>query len=176
MSVLLSTSIGNIVADLDLEETPDLCKNFLHLYNSHYYNNVLIFSIEKNFICRTGDPTGTGKGGSAYGPDRFKPVDKNLRHHKGSIGFLPDGEGNVGSAFYITLGDNLDYLDGKYVFAEVQEGFDVIDKINDVVCDKNYRPFNKNFLFRILSDSSNTFDPSLDSRIQVWIYWIQVWM
>jgi peptidyl-prolyl cis-trans isomerase-like 4 len=33
-----------------------------------YYNNNLFFNVQQNFIAQTGDPTGTGKGGSSvYG-------------------------------------------------------------------------------------------------------------
>lgn len=44
--------------------------------------------------------------------------------------------------FFITLGDDLDYLDGVHtVFAEVVEGFDVLDKLNDAICDDDHRPY-----------------------------------
>jgi peptidyl-prolyl cis-trans isomerase-like 4 len=45
------------------------------------------------------------------------------------------------SQFIITLGDDLDYLDGKAaIFGKVVEGFDVLEKINDVFCDEKGRP------------------------------------
>ena len=38
-----------------------------------------------------------------------------------------------GSQFYITLRDDLNYLDKKHtVFGQVVEGLDVLEKINDV--------------------------------------------
>ena len=44
--------------------------------------------------------------------------------------------------FFITLGDDLDYLDGVHtVFAEVVEGFDILDKLNDAICDDDNRPY-----------------------------------
>uniref|UniRef100_A0A0L8I1D2 peptidylprolyl isomerase n=1 Tax=Octopus bimaculoides TaxID=37653 RepID=A0A0L8I1D2_OCTBM len=44
--------------------------------------------------------------------------------------------------FFITLQENLDYLDGTHtVFGEVTEGFDIVDKINEAYCDKDHRPF-----------------------------------
>ena len=47
----------------------------------------------------------------------------------------------AGSQFLITLGDNLDYLDGKAgVFGKVVEGFDALEKINDAFCDERGRP------------------------------------
>lgn len=46
-----------------------------------------------------------------------------------------------GSQFIITLGDNLDYLDGKAsIFGKVVEGFDVLEKINSAYCDGKGRP------------------------------------
>lgn len=45
------------------------------------------------------------------------------------------------SQFIITLGDDLDYLDGKAaIFGKVVEGFDALEKINDAFCDDKGRP------------------------------------
>jgi peptidyl-prolyl cis-trans isomerase-like 4 len=55
-----------------------------------------------------------------------------------------DGEnkGVSGSQFFITLGDDLDSLDGKYtIFGRVAEGFDTLEKINDAYCDDKGRPY-----------------------------------
>jgi peptidyl-prolyl cis-trans isomerase-like 4 len=51
------------------------------------------------------------------------------------------GERLAGSQFIITLGDNLDYLDGKAaVFGHVVEGFDALETINSAFVDDNGRP------------------------------------
>lgn len=53
-----------------------------------------------------------------------------------------NGDNLHGSQFFITLGDDLDYLDGVHtVFAEVVEGFDILDKLNDAICDDDNRPY-----------------------------------
>jgi len=45
------------------------------------------------------------------------------------------------SQFLITLGDELDYLDGKAaIFGKVVEGFDALEKINEAFCDEKGRP------------------------------------
>lgn len=47
----------------------------------------------------------------------------------------------AGSQFIITLGDDLDFLDGKAaVFGKVVEGFDALEKINEAFCDGKGRP------------------------------------
>ena len=38
-------------------------KNFLKLCKLKYYNNVLFYNVQQDFIAQTGDPTGTGRGG-----------------------------------------------------------------------------------------------------------------
>lgn len=38
MSVLLETSVGDIVIDLDTDSCPKTCENFLKLCKVYYYN------------------------------------------------------------------------------------------------------------------------------------------
>lgn len=50
-------------------------------------------------------------------------------------------KGGCGSQFFITLGENIEYLDGKHaVFGHVVEGFETLDKLNDVFTDQDGRP------------------------------------
>ena len=51
------------------------------------------------------------------------------------------GQGGCGSQFFVTLADEIDYLDGKHaVFGHVVEGLDTLDKLNDVFVDQEGRP------------------------------------
>lgn len=96
MSVLLSTTLGDIVIDLFTQECPIACTNFLKLCKLKYYNNVLFFNVQENFMIQTGDPTGTGKGGDSmygqlYGAQAHFFQDEfhsNLKHNrKGTVRF-----------------------------------------------------------------------------------------
>ncbi|KAL0070166.1 Peptidyl-prolyl cis-trans isomerase-like 4 [Marasmius tenuissimus] len=52
-----------------------------------------------------------------------------------------NSEGGCGSQFFLTLADNIEYLDGKHaVFGHVVEGLDTLDKLNDVFVDQDCRP------------------------------------
>lgn len=52
------------------------------------------------------------------------------------------GDNMIGSQFFLTLGERLTYLDGEHcVFGEVAEGFDVLEKINEAICDGENRPY-----------------------------------
>ena len=142
MAVLLETSKGDVVVDLLTEDAPLACKNFLKLCKIKYYNNCLFHNVQKDFIVQTGDPTGTGRGGSSvngvlYGDQaryfedeipRGKDLDLRRGHAKrGTVAMANAGKDLNASQFYITANDNLDSLDGKHtVFGEVSKGMDVV--------------------------------------------------
>ncbi|KAI8344056.1 cyclophilin-like domain-containing protein [Chlamydoabsidia padenii] len=161
MSVLLETSIGDIVIDLYTDECPRTALNFLKLCKVKYYNYSPFHNIQKGFMAQTGDPSGRGDGGSSifgeiHGPQqRYFPAEirPQLKHQqRGTVSMavsggqqqqeVENGSGVSGSQFFITLGDGLDYLDGRYtVFGQVAEGWDVLDKLNEAYCDSQGRPY-----------------------------------
>lgn len=68
MSLLLETTLGDIVIDLDVDGSPALCRNILKLVKVRYYTNTLIYNIQPGRLCQLGDPRGDGRGGaSIYG-------------------------------------------------------------------------------------------------------------
>lgn len=151
MSVLLETSVGDIVVDLFVEERPRCSLNFIKLCKIKYYNFCLFHDVQRNFIIQSGDPTGSGEGGcSIHGvlegeEKRFiepELVPKIKHTKRGMLSMVGGGTGEHGSQFFITCSDELDYLNGKNtVFGEVAEGMDVVMKINDAYCDKQGRPY-----------------------------------
>ncbi|RFU33335.1 hypothetical protein B7463_g2977, partial [Scytalidium lignicola] len=160
MSVLLETSAGDIVIDLLVDYAPKLCENFLKLCKIKYYNFSPVCGIQKDFSFQTGDPIGPDSkdsdGGSSIwgvinGPAMrtfkadFHPKLKHAERGTVSMATAPlasdPDERVAGSQFIVTLGDDLDYLDGKAaIFGKVVEGFDTLETINDAFCDENGRP------------------------------------
>ncbi|KAF6761907.1 cyclophilin-like domain-containing protein [Ephemerocybe angulata] len=162
MSVLFETSLGDIVIDLETEACPKTCENFLKLCKVYYYNLNAFFNVSKDFLAQAGDPTATGTGGESiwsylasqndsgtpvprYFPPEINPRMKHTQRGTVSMAVAPALEGNkggCGSQFFITLGDNIDYLDGKHaVFGHVVEGLETLDKLNEVFVDQESRPF-----------------------------------
>ncbi|KAK5109415.1 Peptidyl-prolyl cis-trans isomerase cyp6 [Meristemomyces frigidus] len=167
MSVLLETSAGDITIDLLVKEAPKCCENFLKLCKSKYYNYSPIYNVQQNFSFQTGDPIGpeskdSDGGSSIWGmpdgitkraakPERvaFPPEFAPGRKHteRGTVSMAttqskstPD-ELLAGSQFVITLGENIEQLDGKAaIFGEVAEGFDALEKINTAFVDSSGRP------------------------------------
>ncbi|EEA05628.1 peptidyl-prolyl cis-trans isomerase, cyclophilin-type family protein [Cryptosporidium muris RN66] len=231
MSVLVSTSLGDIVIDLYIKECPKASENFLKLCKIKYYNNSLIHSVEKNFLIRTGISEEYGNTSifgilkvldflnfetckdddskvasvdaetTGYKEDftenhfipkkeqspelynrilnysnrnikssrnnildcispRFKffkdEICPKLRHNKvGLIGMANNKPNENGSEFYITLSENLDYLDEKHtIFGMIEEGLDVVQKINETLTDNDNSPLKKLYILHtsILDD------------------------
>ncbi|KAL8469486.1 hypothetical protein ACS0TY_032362 [Phlomoides rotata] len=151
MSVMIVTSLGDIVMDLFTDRCPLTCKNFIKLCKIKYYNGCLFHTVQKDFTAQTGDPTGTGSGGDSvykflYGDQaRFfgDEIHLDLKHSKtGTVSMASAGEDLNASQFYITLRDDLDYLDGKHtVFGEVAEGLETLTRINETYVDEKSRPY-----------------------------------
>ncbi|KAI0758075.1 cyclophilin-like domain-containing protein [Fomes fomentarius] len=160
MSVLFETSLGDIVIDLETEACPKTCQNFLKLCKVYYYNLNAFFNVSKDFLAQVGDPTATGTGGESiwslvasqkgetaqrYFTPEFVPRFKHKQRGTVSMAVAPavgeEHKGGCGSQFFITLGDNIEYLDGKHaVFGHVVEGLDTLDKLNEVFVDQDGRP------------------------------------
>nr|SVE75865.1 EOG090X0971 [Daphnia hispanica] len=151
MSVILETTKGDMTVDLFIKERPKTCLNFLKLCKMKQYNFNRFHHVERNFLCQTGDPTGTGRGGESifgllYGQQaKYYEAEQVpvLKHTKpGLLSMVNVGDNMLGSQFFITLGDNLDFLDKEHcVFGEVVEGHDALLNINEAICDENHVPY-----------------------------------
>jgi peptidyl-prolyl cis-trans isomerase-like 4 len=159
MSVLIVSSMGHMVVDLFVDTCPMACENFVKLCKLKYYNNVLVYNVQKDYIMQTGDPTGTGDGGnSAKGvvsgakyPVYFRDEvlgrgGRAARRHDraGLLCMASSGRDDSNlSQFFLTLrGHDLQHLDGKHsIFGEVVEGMEVLELLNGAYCDGDGRPF-----------------------------------
>jgi cyclophilin family peptidyl-prolyl cis-trans isomerase len=130
--VLLETQRGNVVIQLFRDEAPKTVANFIRLTDQGFYNQVgMVFHrVVPGFVVQTGDPTGTGEGGS----DERIPLEVNnkLSHRaKGMVAMARTYDPNSAtSQFYITLTSQRQ-LDGKYaIFGKVVRGLPVLSAIN----------------------------------------------
>eukprot|EP01134_Creolimax_fragrantissima_P002456 CFRG2456T1 len=155
MSVLIETSKGDITVDLYTDAAPKSSLNFLKLCKIKYYNYCCFHNVQSNFILQTGDPSNTGKGGQSihgllkgsehdFFEDEIKP---NLKFTRaGLLAMANTGKNTNASQFFLTTGDRLDALDGKYtIFGEVvdddEESMATLRAINDAYVDSDGRPY-----------------------------------
>ena len=112
---------------------PDLAPRHVErvklLTKEGFYNGLKFHRVIDGFMAQTGDPTGTGTGGSKYGnlPAEFTPE----VFKRGSVGAARTREPNTAnSQFFICYGDGCKGLTGQYtIWGEVIEGMEHVDKI-----------------------------------------------
>lgn len=143
---------GRIILDvLSNKDTPITIANFKKLVSEKYYDGLIFHRVIKDFMIQTGDPTGTGMGGSEEtikGEFSQNGVENNLSHTKGVLSMARRG-GNpetaetmnsASSQFFIVQADST-YLDGQYAsFGRVFAGLDAVDDIAAVETDSNDKP------------------------------------
>lgn len=165
MSVLLETSIGDIVIDLFTDKAPLASENFIKLCKIKFYHNALLLDIQKDYLCQITQTlhakTTIFEKCSGLKSDRYFKVEQNgLKFNK--IGLVATG--NTGpnmcdSDFFITLTNGpLKPLDQKHtIFGIVAEGIENIQKLNTVPCDAKNRPLYDLRIFHthILDDPFN---------------------
>ncbi|KND02514.1 peptidyl-prolyl cis-trans isomerase-like 3 [Spizellomyces punctatus DAOM BR117] len=142
MSVTLHTDLGDIKIEVFCEATPKAAENFLALCASGYYNNCLFHRNMKGFMIQTGDPTGTGKGGTSIWGRKFEDeIKATLKHNaRGIVSMANKGPDTNLSQFFITYAKQA-HLDSKYtVFGKVIDGWDALDSLEKVPVDEKSRP------------------------------------
>ena len=111
---------------------PDLAPNHVarikELAGKGFYDGVVFHRVIPGFMAQTGDPTGTGSGGSDL--PNLKAEFSSEKHTKGTVSAArtanPD---SANSQFYICF-DDAPWLDRQYsVWGQVVEGMDNVDKI-----------------------------------------------
>lgn len=141
-NVVLRTNLGEITLELYDDHAPRTCKNFRELAKRGYYRNVLWHRIIPDMMCQSGDPTGSGRGGtSIYGPYFDDEIHPELRFvGAGILAMANAGPNTNSSQFFITLAPT-PYLDGKNtIFGRVSNGLSVVRRLGSVATDSQDRP------------------------------------
>jgi len=137
--VKLSTSLGDIVVELDREKAPRSVDNFLQYVRSGHYNGTIFHRVIDGFMIQGGG----FKADMAERPTQAPiPLESRngLSNVRGTLAMartsVPD---SATAQFFINLGDNV-FLDqansrdghGYAVFGRVIQGMEVVDQIRRI--------------------------------------------
>jgi peptidylprolyl isomerase len=125
--LVLETTHGRVVIELRPDLAPNHVARIKELAQQGFYDGVVFHRVIEGFMAQTGDPTGTGRGGSGK---NLKAEFSKAPHERGTVSMAranhPD---SADSQFFICF-DDAHFLDGKYtVWGRVTEGMENIDKI-----------------------------------------------
>jgi peptidylprolyl isomerase len=124
---VMETTHGRVLIELLPDLAPNHVARIKELAQEGFYDGVVFHRVIDGFMAQTGDPTGTGTGGSGR---RLKAEFSDASHQRGTVSMAranhPD---SADSQFFICFGD-ASFLDGKYtVWGRVTDGMDNVDKI-----------------------------------------------
>jgi cyclophilin family peptidyl-prolyl cis-trans isomerase len=135
-TIYLDTKDGRITILLRPDLAPKTVAQIKTLTKRGFYNGIVFHRVIEGFMAQTGDPTGTGTGGSDLPnvPAEFSKAP----FKRGTLGMARAEDPDSGnSQFFICLADS-DFLNGQYtVFGQVVSGMDVVDKIKKGDKDQN---------------------------------------
>ena len=128
-TLVLKTSKG---CDVTITLLPDIAPKHVaqikKLTRQGFYDGIVFHRVIDGFMAQTGDPTGTGMGGSNEPDLPAEFSDKPFV--RGTVGMARSQDPNSGnSQFFIMFADG-DFLNGQYtVWGQVAEGMDCVDQI-----------------------------------------------
>ena len=128
-TLVMSLKCGDVVIDLRPDLAPKHVAQIKKLTRQGFYDGIVFHRVIDGFMAQTGDPTGTGTGGSKE-PDL--PAEFSKEHFaRGTLGMARTNDpDSANSQFFIMFADGA-FLDGNYtVFGKVRSGMDCVDQIN----------------------------------------------
>ena len=120
--------IATIIVKLFPDVAPNHVSQITMLASEGFYDGIIFHRVIDGFMAQTGDPTGTGMGGSDLPDIRAEFSDEPF--NRGTLGMArsqhPD---SANSQFFICFEES-SFLNGQYtVFGKVIEGMEYVDKI-----------------------------------------------
>jgi peptidylprolyl isomerase len=129
-NLILCTSKGSpVVIKLRDDLAPKHVERIKQLASDGFYNGVVFHRVIEGFMAQTGDPTGTGSGGSKHPDLEAEFTAENFS--RGTVGMARSQNPNsANSQFFICYQDS-SFLNKQYtVFGQVTKGMEYIDKLN----------------------------------------------
>ncbi|MGH6621093.1 MAG: peptidylprolyl isomerase [Alphaproteobacteria bacterium] len=126
--IYLDLKDGRVVIELYPDKAPNHVKRIKELARAGFYDGVVFHRVISGFMAQTGDPTGTGRGGSDK-PD-LKAEFNDVSHAEGVVSMARTSNPNsANSQFFIMLAP-APHLDRQYtVWGRVTEGMEYVHKI-----------------------------------------------
>ena len=126
-TIYLDVPKGRVVIELRPDLAPKTVARIKELTRKGFYDGIVFHRVIAGFMAQTGDPTGTGMGGSGQ---KLKAEFSQAHFVRGSVGMArsasPD---SADSQFFICFAP-APFLDGKYtLFGQVVSGMEYVDAI-----------------------------------------------
>ncbi len=127
-TLYMDLKYGRVVIQMRPDLAPNHVKRIKELVRQGFYDGLVFHRVIEDFMAQTGDPTGTGRGGSGQNIDAELSYEQFRR---GVVGMARGSQRNsADSQFFIILGKEAPWLNGQYsIWGKVIKGMEFVDKI-----------------------------------------------
>jgi peptidylprolyl isomerase len=127
-TLYLDLKDGRVVIRLRPDLAPKHVEQIKTLVKQGFYDGIVFHRVIEGFMAQTGDPTGTGMGGSKLPniPAEFSPTP----FRRGTLGMARSQMPNSANSQFFICFREASFLNSQYtVFGEVLSGMEFVDKI-----------------------------------------------
>ena len=126
-TLYLDVPAGRVVIAMRPDLAPQHCAQIKTLARRGFYDGVPFHRVIEGFMAQTGDPTGTGTGGSG---NKLKAEFSREKHVRGVVSMARAADPDSGDSQFFIMFAPAPSLDGQYtVWGEVASGMEYIDRI-----------------------------------------------
>ncbi|HZH27150.1 MAG TPA: peptidylprolyl isomerase [Azospirillaceae bacterium] len=126
-TLYLDLKDGRVVIEMRPDLAPKHVEQIKRLTRSGFYDGVVFHRVIEGFMAQTGDPTGTGTGGSG---NKLPAEFSRLPHVRGTTSMARTQDPNSADSQFFIVFDRAPHLDGQYtVWGKVVSGMEHVDKI-----------------------------------------------
>lgn len=126
--IYLDLDYGRVVVELFPNLAPNHVRRIKKLSRDGFYDGVVFHRVIPGFMAQTGDPTGTGTGGSDLPDLRSEFSDEP--HIRGAVSMARATNPNSANSQFFIVTDDSRFLDSQYsVWGRVVKGMEYVDKI-----------------------------------------------
>ena len=127
-TIIMETTKGKVVIELLPDLAPGHVARIKELARENFYDGIVFHRVIDGFMAQTGDPTGTGMGGSDK-PD-LKAEFSNISHVRGTCSMARSQNPNSANSQFFICFEAAPWPNRQYsVWGQVIEGMENVDKI-----------------------------------------------
>ena len=126
-TLIIETTKGPVTVELRPDLAPNHVARIKELAHQGFYDGVVFHRVIDGFMAQTGDPTGTGRGGSGQ---KLRAEFNAEPHTRGAVSMARAQSPDSGDSQFFICFDEATFLDRQYtVWGRVIDGMDNVDKL-----------------------------------------------
>jgi len=127
-TLIMTLESGQVTIAMRPDLAPNHVERIKTLARENFYDGVVFHRVIDGFMAQTGDPTGTGSGGSEY-PDLGQEF-SDASHMRGTVSMARTSDPNSANSQFFIVFDRAPHLNAQYtVWGDVVEGMEHIDAL-----------------------------------------------